>query len=183
MIIKIVAAMANGSVIGNSALHGTPEAPVGLPWKKIPSDFKRFKEITKDGILIMGSTTADLIGKPLPDRGCVVVTKDPTRWEHLDEGFCVQTIKETRSMLSMIRGEDNRGGDNTLICVIGGAQIFKEFIGQVDMMCITHIHADILGDRYFPPIDEKVWRVSKEEILKVSEKDPYDTTYREYVRV
>lgn len=184
MLIKIVAAMANGNVIGNSV----KSVQNGLPWKKIPSDMRRFRSMTHDTIVLMGRKTADEIFSafkgPLPKRVCVAISKNPDACEYLEEAeFCIQTMDMARFMIHMMREEEKAGELPATISVIGGGMIFREFLPLADRLCITHIHADVEGDIYFPPIDDKVWKVGYEEIVRNMHSDPYDTTYREYTKI
>lgn len=157
--ISIIAAVGRNYVIGKDNK---------IPWY-IPADFAYFKSKTMGHTIIMGRKTYQSIGKPLPGRKNVIITKDN---EFKAEGCEIcHSIEET---LKYKEQEE--------IFIIGGANIYKEFFNLADKLYITLIDKDFEGDTYFPTIDNEVWNlVSKTKGIK-DEKNPYDYYFCEYVR-
>lgn len=161
MPITMVAAVAENGVIGSDG---------GIPWW-IPSDFKWFKHITADSAVIMGRKTWESLPvKPLPGRENVVLTSDPLKaWAKY--GFnAAWFFTNSRSFKS------------DKMCIIGGESLYREFLPQADQLYITHVHASIEGDTYFPTIDPSVWKSTLVQ-WPISPKDQYPYTIKRYTRI
>jgi dihydrofolate reductase len=115
-----------------------------LPWH-LPEDLAHFKRLTTGHPIIMGRKTFDSIGKPLPNRRSIVITRDRA-WRH--EGVDVVHSLDDAVALA---------GDAPAF-VIGGAQVFAEALNVVDRLIVTEIHAAFDCDTFLPPIDAAVWR-------------------------
>lgn len=111
-----------------------------IPWK-IKGEQKRFKDLTTDNVVIMGRKTYEEIGKPLPNRKTIVISKT-----HHYDGDDVVTLSSLKEALSFCEKKYN--GLNVFIS--GGASLYDEAIGIVDTMYITHIHKEVKGDTFFP---------------------------------
>lgn len=164
----IVAAMTADRVIGKGGK---------MPWY-IPSDLKRFKELTTGHGVVMGYTTfaQDLGGKPLPNRTNYVVTR-----RHEKEVRAVGAIP-----LDNVVGDLTDKWVSGKECfVIGGTQIYEAALPLADRMCITMVEAHIDGDAHFPDINWGQWRptVDPEASRKPNPKDEYPTRYVEYERI
>ncbi len=122
-----------------------------LPWH-VPSDLKTFKRLTLGKPVIMGRKTFASIGKPLPGRDNIVVTRDPDF--HADGTERADTIDEALAIAGRLAAA--RGVDE--IMVIGGAQIYAAALSLADRIYLTRIHARPDGDATFPEPDPKVWR-------------------------
>jgi dihydrofolate reductase len=120
-----------------------------LPWH-LPEDLAHFKRVTLDRPIIMGRKTFDSIGRPLPKRRNIVVTRDPT-WSH--DGVEVAGSMEEAVKLA--------GGVQASI--IGGAQIFSESMDTADSMIVTHIDGLYRCDTFFPEIDPATWNITARE--------------------
>jgi dihydrofolate reductase len=142
-----------------------------LPWR-LPADLAYFKRVTMGHPIIMGRKTYDSIGRPLPGRENIIVTRD-TSYEA--EGCkVIHSIEEIVKM--------NEQTDQELF-VIGGAEIFKEILPHSDRLYITEINEVFDGDTYFPAFDKAEWKViSKEQGIK-DEKNPYDYTFLVYEKI
>lgn len=136
--ITIIAAIAKNNVIGSKN---------DLPWY-LPEDLKHFKEITTGHTVIMGRKTYESIisriGKPLPNRKSVVITRN-TSYQVPDE---VQKYTMLDEALQK-HPED--------VYVIGGASMYEQALSYADRLIITHIHQEYQGDSYFPTIDTSKW--------------------------
>lgn len=164
--VVIVVAMARNRVIGRDG---------GMPWQ-LPSDLKRFKALTLGKPVIMGRKTWASIGRALPGRLNIVVTRDPdfkaegaTRVASLDEGLA----------LAGRQAEASGAGE---ICVIGGGEIYRQAIGLADRLEVTIVEADIDGDTMFPAIDPSVFDVVADEAAMRGPKDSHDMRFRTYRR-
>lgn len=142
-----------------------------LPWR-LPADLAYFKRVTMGHPIIMGRKTYDSIGRPLPGRENIIVTRDTS---YKAEGCkVIHSIEEIVKM--------NQQTDQELF-VIGGAEIFKEILPHSDRLYITEINEGFDGDTYFPTFDKAKWKViSKEQGIK-NEKNPYDYTFLVYEKI
>lgn len=147
-----------------------------LPWK-LSTDLKRFKAGTMGRPIIMGRKTYESIGRPLPGRLNIVVTRDPN-WGA--EG--VETVRSLADAITLgtARGRCMPGPDE--IAIIGGGQIYAQSVSLADKLHVTHVLARLEGDTTFPDIDPAVWRqVSCEDVPK-GERDSHATRFCIYER-
>ncbi|MFC1649064.1 dihydrofolate reductase [Nanoarchaeota archaeon] len=142
MKIIIIAAVAENNVIGRDNK---------LPWH-IPEDLKLFKSITDGNTVLMGGTTYESLGKPLPNRHNVVVSHSMHPTEGID--IC-------RSLHEGLEKAKSYGKD---IYIIGGASIYKQTLPLADNMYLSHIkmHAD--GDTHFPEFSKDEWEVEESKL-------------------
>ena len=155
--IVLVVAVAKNGVIGRDG---------DLPWR-LPSDLKRFKQLTLGKPVLMGRKTWDSIGKPLPGRPNIVITRDTT--------FAAPGAEVVPSLdegLAAARREAKQLGVDE-ICVIGGGQIYAQVFDRADILHVTHVEADVEGDTRFPIIDPAVFETVVEEPLPQGEKDSH----------
>lgn len=139
--IILVAAVANNNVLGKDNK---------LIWH-LPADLKMFKNLTSGRTILMGRKTFESIGKPLPNRENVVVTRD-TNFKQ--EGCIV--FNSIEQAIENLKSRET-------IYIVGGAQIYNECISIADKLYITHLDLEIDGDVYFPEIDTNHWRLTKNE--------------------
>jgi len=148
MKIILVAAIGDNSVIGRDGQ---------LPWR-LRSDLQHFKKVTLNRPVIMGRKTHESIGKLLPDRTNIVLTRDLSL---VARGAVLATSLD--AALSYARNDAAKRGVDEII-VIGGGDIFAATMAMADRLEITHVHVSPEGDALFPPIDPEVWQeVSREE--------------------
>ena len=140
--VVLVAARATNGVIG---LHGD------IPWK-IPADFAHFKRITVGHPLVLGRTTFEGIGKPLPDRQSIVVTRDPD-WAY-DGVLVARSVEEAVEI---------GAGLDPLVNVGGGALVYRDAIGLATHQVLTEVHSSPEGDTHYPAFDEDAWRETRRE--------------------
>jgi dihydrofolate reductase len=136
--IHIIAAVAENGVIG---------ANNKLPWR-LPEDLKRFKALTMGHTLVMGRKTFDSIGRPLPGRTTIVITRDRS-WTH--EGVITA------------HGLDEALAHPGELFVAGGGEIYSQAMAKADKLHLTHVKQRVEGDAFFPVIDEKIWRAVERE--------------------
>jgi len=142
MKITLVAAIASNNVIGKEN---------SLPWN-IPEDLKRFKQMTSGNTILMGRKTFDSIGRPLPNRQNIVMTKD----ENFEQEG-IKVINDFDEALELIK-ESNED-----VFVIGGSKIYELFEPVANSLAITRILKDFEGDAFFPDINWELWQIEKEE--------------------
>jgi dihydrofolate reductase len=162
----LLAAVAENGVIGRNN---------AMPWR-LSSDLKRFKTITMGKPLVMGRKTYLSIGRPLPGRTNIVVTRNP---EFAVEGVLVAGSLD--AALTAARGDALRRGAGEIV-VIGGTDIFLQTMGLADRLEITHVHARPEGDVLFPPIDPKQWREAARSAQPAGPRDDAAFTYVSYER-
>jgi dihydrofolate reductase len=168
MDIAIYAAVARNGVIGRDG---------GLPWR-LSSDLRRFKTDTMGKPIIMGRKTWEGLGRALPGRLNIVVTRDRN---FAAEGAEVVSSLEDAVTLARARGRCMAGPPDE-ICVIGGGEIYRLALPIADRLMITHVEAEPEGDTTFPAIDPATWRIARTEAHPAGEKDSHATVFSVYVR-
>jgi dihydrofolate reductase len=132
-----------------------------LPWH-LPDDLQYFKSVTMGKPLIMGRKTYDSIGRPLPGRTNIVLTRDAS-WSA--PGIEVATTLD--DALSLARKAcTNSGADEVM--VIGGEQIYRMTMTVADRLYVTEVDADIAGDAFFPAIDSQQWQRTHVKLPEVT---------------
>jgi len=157
--ISIIAAIAKNNALGKDN---------DLIWH-LPADLKRFKKITSGHHILMGRNTFESIGKPLPNRTSVVITRN----DNYFKAGCL--IANSIEEAIEITAKENA-------FIIGGAQIYKEALEKklVDTLDITIVHHEFEADVFFPEIDETVWQEVSRQDFKADEKNKYDYSFVTY---
>lgn len=146
--ISLIVAMAKNRVIGNNNQ---------MPWH-LPADFAYFKKVTLGHPVIMGRKTFLSIGRPLPARRNIVVSRNPAfRADGID---LAASLDEAVNMCQ-----------NEKPLVIGGASLYAEALSRVDRVYLTEVDATPDGDTFFPELDEKAWREISRERREADEKN------------
>ncbi|MGO4872639.1 MAG: dihydrofolate reductase [Roseiarcus sp.] len=165
-VLALIAAVARNGVIG---------AGDALPWR-LSSDLKRFKALTMGKPLIMGRKTFQSIGRPLPGRAIIVVTRD--------EGFAADGVEIARDIEAALRLAEAKacaaGADE--IIVAGGGEIYAQTIARAGRLYVTEVALAPSGDAHFPPIDPAIWREVKREAGARGPRDEADFAFVEYER-
>ena len=131
-----------------------------LPWH-LPADLKWFKKNTIGKTIVMGRKTFESIGRPLPGRTNIILSRDKN---YLAEGCVVaHTMEEALEVVD----------DEEEIMIIGGAQLFGQLISRANRLYLTRIDAEFEGDSYFPSIQSDEWRVVWRDEITRSERNPY----------
>jgi dihydrofolate reductase len=143
----IVAAAENGVIGRNNA----------LPWR-LPEDMRYFKRVTMGKPIVMGRKTFESIGKPLPGRTNIVVTRNPAfQAEGIKVASSLAAALELAQHIALLDGADE-------VVVIGGAEIYQAALPHADRLYLTEVHASVEGDAALPAIDWTQWReVSREQ--------------------
>lgn len=140
--IAAIAAMSKNRVIGRDNQ---------LPWH-IPEDFKHFKRTTMGKPVIMGRKTYESLGKPLPGRVNIVISRNPDDIQ--GDVFAVDTLDKAIERAKAIAAADKVDE----IFIIGGGQIYEAALPQTDRLYLTIIDEIVEGDAYFPTFDESAWQ-------------------------
>jgi dihydrofolate reductase len=160
MMISLIVAMDNNRVIGKENR---------LPWH-LPADLAYFKRVTMGHPIIMGRKTFESIGRVLPGRENVILTRDHAFQQ---EGCTIIHSVDEIKQIALQHDE---------VFVIGGAEVFKATLPIADRLYITKIDASFQGDTFFPNYNETEWKLIFNEKGKKDEKNPYDYYFRVYER-
>ncbi|MFT4097814.1 MAG: dihydrofolate reductase [Rhodoblastus sp.] len=160
--IVLVAAVARNGAIGVKG---------GLPWR-LPSDLKHLRETTWGRPMLMGRKTFDSIGKPLPGRESIVVTRDPT---FAREGVHIVRSVDEGIALGAARAEA-MGVDE--IMVIGGGELYRATLERADRIVLSEVDLSPEGDAFFPALDMTQWREVSRRTPPRGEKDDASFTVR-----
>lgn len=155
MRISLVVAMDENRLIG---------AGNGLPWR-LPADLKHFKSTTMGHPIVMGRRTWESIGRALPGRTNIVVSRRPGY--RAEGGIVVDSIESAKEA----------AGDRDELMVIGGAEIFEQCLAEATRIYLTQVHATFEGDAYFPDLGENEWICMSREDFHKNERNPYDYSF------
>jgi dihydrofolate reductase len=153
--LTLIVAVADNGVIGRDN---------ALPWH-LPEDLKHFKRLTMGKPMIMGRKTFESIGKPLPGRLNIVVTRDANY--HRDGVVVAQDLD------AALRA----AGDAPEVMVIGGAELFRLCLPRATRLHLTRVHAEIPGDVHWPEIDARAWRLAAREPHDADERHAHAYTF------
>ena len=153
--ISLIWAMSDNGVIGRENT---------LPWH-MPADLSHFRRITSGHPIVMGRKNYESIGKPLPQRTNIILTRDPSY--RAPGCVVVHTLDEAL--------EQTRNADKVFI--IGGADIYRQFLPKADRLYLTQIHAHIDGDTFFPDYNPSLWHEIGREDHRADQKNPYPYSF------
>ncbi|MBM7563339.1 type 3 dihydrofolate reductase [Paenibacillus sacheonensis] len=161
MKITLIAAMAQDRIIGIDN---------GMPWH-LPAEMAHFRRSTTGKTVLMGRKTFESFGGPLKNRRNVVLTRSA---EYKPEG--AETVHSVDEAIAALGGEDE-------LMIIGGAEIYAQFLPLADKLLLTEVDAKVEGDAAFPMFDNEQWHVERREFHAKDEKNAYDFTILTYVRI
>lgn len=158
---SMIVAMAENRVVGINNK---------LPWY-LPNDLKYFKQVTMGKPILMGRKTYESIGKPLPGRCNIVITRN--------ESWSAEGVKVVHSLEQAFDlGESVCDIDGqSEVMIIGGDQIYQTSLPDVDRIYLTKVHAEVEGDAYFPEVDWTQWREIGREDFEAEGPNPYDYSF------
>nr|AIA13021.1 Dihydrofolate reductase [uncultured bacterium] len=162
MIISLLVAMDEKRGIGKAG---------GLPWR-LSSDLKRFRDLTMGHHIIVGRKTFESIGRPLPGRQTIILTRN--------EGFRPEGCLISRSIEDAVRLAEDRGESEAFIC--GGAEIYAQSLDKADRIYLTLVHADSDADTFFPEYNGDQWIERESEHHDADEKNQYPFTFKLLVK-
>lgn len=153
--ITIIAAIAKNNALGKNNQ---------LIWH-LPADLKRFKQVTLNHHIIMGRKTFESLGKPLPNRTSIIITRNKN---YKAEGCIV--VNSLTDALKVAAVDENP-------YILGGAEIYKQAIEIADKLDITFVHHNFEADAFFPKIDTTIWKETSRQDFKADEKNKYDYSF------
>jgi dihydrofolate reductase len=163
MRLSIIAALSTNGVIGRDN---------GLPWH-LSTDLKRLKALTMGHHFLMGRKTYESVGRPLPGRTIVAITRQ--------QGYTPPGIIVVHSLEDAIRVAADANDDEAFIG--GGAEIFEQALHRADRMYLTRVHAEVEGDTWFPEFDDvSEWHLTDAEHFDADEKNDYPFSFLTYER-
>ena len=157
-ILSMIVATANNRIIGKDN---------DMPWH-LPADLQYFKKITLGKPIIMGRKTFESIGRPLPGRRNIVISRDVN---YSADG--VDTVISVDAALALVEGVDEA-------MVIGGGAIYQHCIAAANRLYITHIKADIDGDTQFPEYDLNIWKQVSTQVRPADDDNKYELDFCVY---
>jgi dihydrofolate reductase len=163
MITLIAAAAENNSLGKNNAMI----------WH-LPDDFKRFKQLTSGHFIILGRKTYESLGKPLPNRTHIIITRQENYADKVDASCCIVVDSIENAIAKTPSDQEN--------FVIGGGEIYKLALPLADKIELTRVHGTFDADTYFPEIDTNDWNLEQEVYHPKDEKHKYDFTYQTFVK-
>ncbi|PIT70641.1 dihydrofolate reductase [Bartonella tribocorum] len=164
--ICLIAAVAENGVIGREGV---------MPWH-LSTDLQRFKALTLGKPIIMGRKTWNSIGKPLPGRTNIVITRDDT---FSAEGAVVaHSLSQACSFATSVASQS----DVEEIFIIGGGEIYQQGFSLADKIFLTEVLASIEGDRFFPVFDKEKWTIMQTQDIPKGDKDSHPTRFTVYKR-
>ena len=158
--LTIIAAIANNNALGKDNQ---------LIWH-LPADLKRFKQVTLGHHIIMGRKTFESLGKPLPNRTTIIITRNKN---YMVEGCIV--VNSLEEAIKSAQTDENP-------FILGGAEIYKQAMTVADALDLTFVHHAFNADAFFPEIDYNTWKETYREDLKADEKNKYDYSFVKYLR-
>ena len=165
--LSIIVAASDNGVIGRGG---------ELPWR-LSADLQRFKRLTMGHALVMGRKTYESLGRPLPGRTSIVITRDPG-WRAKHDGVLVATnVDEALALAATAPGESPQEA-----FIIGGGEIYRLFLPHTDRVHLTRVHTTIEGDATFPELSTKEWQRTDTEPHPADEKNEFDCSFEYWQR-
>jgi len=158
--ITIIAAVAANNALGKDNQ---------LIWH-LPADLKRFKKVTSNHHIIMGRKTYESLGKPLPNRVNIIITRN---LNYVAEGCIV--VNSLSEAIEAAKNDPNP-------YILGGAEIYNQAMDIADKLDLTFVHHKFEADAFFPNINLSVWKESSREDFKADEKNKYDFSFVTYIK-
>ncbi|NOR27038.1 MAG: dihydrofolate reductase [Lutibacter sp.] len=158
--ITIIAAIAKNNALGKDNQ---------LIWH-IPADLKRFKKVTSNHHVIMGRKTFESLGKPLPNRTNIIITRN---FNYKAEGCVV--VNSLNEAIEVAKEDKNP-------FILGGAEIYKQAIEIADKLDLTFVHHEFNADVFFPKIDTTIWKETSREYFKADDKNKFNYSFVSYLK-
>ena len=162
MRVTLIAAMAENRVIGRDN---------ALPWH-LPDDLARFKQRTEGHVVIMGRRAFESVGRPLPNRRSIVITRKHDY--HPPGAEIARSLEE-----ALERARETKQDE---VFILGGAEIYTVALPEVDRLELTIVHADVSGDTLFPECDLDEWSLIDEQRHEADPRHAYAFSFRTYER-
>ena len=163
MMISLIVAISENGVIGKDG---------GIPWR-LPADMKLFKRITMGHHLIIGRETFDSIGKVLPGRKMIILS----RQEGYQPNGCQLPECQVAASLPEALKLANDGGEEEVF-IGGGAAVYAQALPMANRIYLTEVHAEVQGDTFFPPYDPQDWQEELSHLYPAGDEQEFDFTYK-----
>ena len=158
--ITIIAAIAKNNALGKDNK---------LIWY-LPADLKRFKKVTLGHHIIMGRKTFESLGKPLPNRTTIIITRNKNFTQH----GCI-VVNSLNEAIEATKEDENP-------YILGGAEIYKQALNIADKLDLTFVHQNFEADVFFPEIDFNIWKETSREDFNSDEKNKFNYSFVTYLR-
>ncbi|MBW3762907.1 type 3 dihydrofolate reductase [Aeromonas jandaei] len=162
MKISMIAAMAHDQVIGKDNQ---------MPWH-MPADLAHFKRVTLGKPVLMGRKTFESIGRPLPGRRNLVISRNP---DYQADG--IEVVGSVEAALALLA--DNEVAE---VMVIGGGHLYAELLPKADCLYLTRIELEVEGDTRFPAFADEQWQCVEREVHQADEKNPHPYRFETWLR-
>ena len=136
----------------------------------LPNDLRFFKRTTTGHTVVMGRKTYESVGKPLPNRRNIIITRQA--------GYKVAGTEVVHSLSEALE----RCADEEEVFIVGGAEIYRQALPLLDRIYLTRVHAQPEGDSFFPELDDEAWKLVAEERHSADERHAYSYAFRIYER-
>lgn len=140
-----------------------------LPWH-LPKDLAFFKQKTLNKTVVMGRKTYDSIGRPLPNRRNLIITRNPSF-----QAMGCEVFTDFNQAIETCQ-------DDNEVMFIGGAILFEQYLDKIDKLYLTHIDAEFIVDAYLPDIDFSQWEIVEDIAHQADHQNPYDIRFVTYLR-
>ena len=155
MKLSLIVAMDDRGVIGREG---------GLPWR-LSADLRNFKNVTMGKPLLMGRRTHESIGRPLPGRENIIISRDPS--------YRAEGCRNFRSLEEALE----HCTDVDEVMVVGGAEVYRQALDRASRIYLTEVHASVDGDVYFPVLDRGQWSEMERRDFTADENNEYDYSF------
>jgi len=158
--LSLIVAMSLNRVIGREG---------DLPWR-LSADLKQFRKLTTGHAILMGRKTYDSIGRPLPQRRSIVITRNE---QYRPAG--VETAGSLEEAIQLVGNDDE-------VFIIGGGAVYEQALPLADRLYVTLVEAEVEGDTFFPPTDHAQWRIVSDEAHPADDKNDWSYRFQIYER-
>tara|TARA_R110002050_G_scaffold149837_3_gene276492 strand:+ start:1122 stop:1655 length:534 start_codon:yes stop_codon:yes gene_type:complete len=175
-ILSMIVATADNNVIGKDN---------DMPWH-LPADLAYFKKVTLGKPVIMGRKTYESIGRALPGRRNIVISRDENyipQGKGSEDVDVVTSVEQALAIMEEVNNNDATEDKITEVMVIGGGAIYKHCLPNADRLYVTHIQAAVDGDTQFPDYNDGSWQKVSSELRKSDDKNAYDLDFCIYERI
>lgn len=170
-ILSMIVATADNNIIGKDN---------DMPWQ-LPADLAYFKKVTLGKPIIMGRKTYESIGRPLPGRRNIVISRDESYIPQGKGAEGIDTVTSVAQAIALVDGSDGTEAVDEIM-VIGGGAIYKHCLATAQRLYVTHINAAIDGDTKFPDYDDGSWTKISSELREADEKNVHQLDFCVYKR-
>lgn len=165
MQLSLIVAVAENGVIGREG---------DLPWR-LSDDLRRFKKLTMGHAILMGRKTWESIGRPLPGRQSLVISRQEDYQTEYEKVLVASSVEQALAMAGDCAKDQ--------VFVIGGAQVYAMTLPHADRLLFTRVHAEVEGDVFFPEVDWDRWQLVEEAKHEADDRNDHAFTFQVYQRV